>query len=191
MLEFLAKLVRFMASALSVLANWVRCRYIEAKYPGSDLTNSRLGRSVSIICTDGSKLKLINCDVGEGSLIVSDCAGTIEIADCYIGRNCVIVARDRIMIGKHSQIAEMVVIRDQNHRYSHPSLPLSEQGFDVAPISIGENVWLGAKSTVLAGSKIGDSAVIGAHALVLGEIPARTLAIGTPASVKKFICETK
>ena len=54
---------------------------------------------------------------------------------------------------------------------------------DVAPITIGNNVWIGAHATVLAGVTIGDNAVIAAGAVVNRDIPADTVAAGVPAKV--------
>lgn len=182
-----SKLVRALSRNAERVFAMLRKIYFEAKYPGCYLPSTRLDKNVTLVCTLGSKLVLKNCDIGYGTLIAADHGANLEITDAFVGRNCVIVAREKISIGAGTQIAEMVVIRDQNHRFSDATLPISEQDFDVAPISIGENVWIGAKSTILAGAVIGDGAVIGAHSLVLGDIPPRTLAVGTPAKVKRAL----
>jgi len=54
---------------------------------------------------------------------------------------------------------------------------------EVRPVVIGERCYIGARTTVLPGAVIGDDAIIGAGALVRGEIPARSLAVGNPAKV--------
>ena len=51
------------------------------------------------------------------------------------------------------------------------------------PIHVGHRVWLGRNVSVFKGANIGDEAIIGAHSIVTGEIPANTLAIGSPARV--------
>lgn len=56
-----------------------------------------------------------------------------------------------------------------------------------APVSIGNNVWIGAKAIILPGSVIGDHCVIAAGSIVTSEIPAKTLAAGIPAKVIKNI----
>lgn len=48
---------------------------------------------------------------------------------------------------------------------------------------IGDNVWFGENVTVLKGSHIGDNCIIGINSVVMGEIPARSVAAGCPAEV--------
>lgn len=92
-----------------------------------------------------------------------------------------IVSQEGIRIGSDTLIAEYVVIRDQDH--DTRTHPIRTSGFLTSPIHIGRDVWIGCKATVLRGSTIGDGAVVGAHALVKGHIPAGALAVGVPAKV--------
>lgn len=56
-----------------------------------------------------------------------------------------------------------------------------------APIEIGDDVWIGANSTVLPGVTIGSCSVIGANSLVNRDIPPFSLAYGAPARVAKSL----
>ena len=49
--------------------------------------------------------------------------------------------------------------------------------YKTAPVIIGENVWIGANSIVLRGTRIGDRSVIAAGCVVHGEIPPDTILI--------------
>lgn len=49
------------------------------------------------------------------------------------------------------------------------------------PITIGDRVWIGGRSVVLPGVRIGDEAVIGAGSIVTSDVPPRTLVAGNPA----------
>lgn len=53
------------------------------------------------------------------------------------------------------------------------------------PIIIGNDVFIGANVTVLDGVKIGDGAIIGAGAVVSKDIPAYSIAVGSPIKVVK------
>jgi len=52
-----------------------------------------------------------------------------------------------------------------------------------APITIGDNVWLGGGAIVLPGVTIGADSVIGAGSVVTKDVPAGVLAVGNPARV--------
>ena len=63
-------------------------------------------------------------------------------------------------------------------------------GLEIAkPIAVGNNVWIGAGTTVLAGVTIGDNSVIGAGSVVSRSIPANVVAVGVPCRVMRKITE--
>lgn len=128
----------------------------------------------------GAVLELHGVHVGRGCEIVAGPGSRIEIFAESIGQNSVLVAREKITIGKGTLIAEMVVIRDSNHDRRN-NAPLAEYHHRSAPINIGSNVWLAAHATVLSGVTIGDDATIGAGAVVTRDVPAASVAIGVPA----------
>jgi acetyltransferase-like isoleucine patch superfamily enzyme len=51
----------------------------------------------------------------------------------------------------------------------------------VAPIRIGNNVWIGRNALIFPGVDIGDHSVIGAGSIVTRSIPDRSVAVGNPA----------
>ena len=55
------------------------------------------------------------------------------------------------------------------------------------PITVGDNVWIGANVCVLPGVTIGDNCVIGAGSVVVKDIPANSVAVGNPCKVVKQI----
>ena len=81
------------------------------------------------------------------------------------------IAADCYIIDADHQVAKDVLIRDQKQA--------------VAPITIGDDVWIAQNVTVLKGSIIHDGAVIGAKALVKGEIPENAICVGIPTKIIK------
>lgn len=59
-----------------------------------------------------------------------------------------------------------------------------------SPVSIGNDVWIGANSIVMDGVSVGDGAIIGAGAIVTRDVPAYAVAVGSPAKVIKFRFDT-
>ena len=149
--------------------------------------NPFIGPDTLLEATDGGTIVVgRNFAIGTHGRLIARRGGKIIVGDdVLLGDGVIVVALDSINVGQGSKIAEYVVIRDQDHGIT--ASPLRDAGFETAPISIGEHVWIGAKATVLRGSSIGDHAVIGAHALVKGEIGALTVAVGVPAKTIRNI----
>lgn len=94
----------------------------------------------------------------------------------FINRGVIIAAHDSVVIDDDARLAELCSVHDTNvHQV--------EEGERVktAPVSIGRNAWIGPKAVILPGVSIGDSAVVGAGAIVTCDVPARTLFAGNPA----------
>lgn len=180
--KIISLLIRKPGNILDKCRNKIFIAYLMLKYPDCKISfNSYLEKGCQIICTSGSKLKIKNSKISKSTSVVADHGGNIEINDTFIGKNCVIRAHEKITIASNCQIAEMVVIRDQNHNFGKLNMTISEQGFSVSPIEIGDNVWLAAKSTVLAGSVIGNNTVVGANAVVRGQLDCDSVYVGVPA----------
>lgn len=62
----------------------------------------------------------------------------------------------------------------------------SEPSAHAWPVLIGDDVWLGAKATILRGVTIGNHAVVGANAVVTRDVPAWAIVGGTPATVLRY-----
>ena len=104
-------------------------------------------------------------------------------ARTIFGHHCTLAALDSLRIGEDCLLAEMVSIRDHDHRFDDLEIPIREQGAVSAPVVLGKNVWLGAKVTVLKGVTIGDNAIVGAGAVVTKDIPENAICAGVPARV--------
>jgi acetyltransferase-like isoleucine patch superfamily enzyme len=146
----------------------------------------QFGRDVVLSATDGGSIFIEEgTAIGRNTKLTAR-SGSIHIGrDVFIGDGVVITSMKQVRIGAGSQIAEYVVIRDQDHRIGEG--PVQTSGFACSPIQIGRDCWIGAKATVLRGSSIGEGSVIGAHSLVRGDIPARCVAVGVPARVLRQV----
>jgi len=90
-----------------------------------------------------------------------------------------IIATKSIRIGKECLIGARCVIIDSDfHRVCPEERRLPAQS---APVTIGDNVWLGLEALILKGVTIGDGAVIGARALVKRDVPSRALVVAPEA----------
>ncbi len=133
--------------------------------------------------------------------------GTITIGNCCsLGSDTVIHCRDRVAIGNYVLIApgvrvwdfephslameERMVEIDHTRRTLWPDFSGRARAgapfvphFPGKPVVIEDGVWVGADAIILKGSRIGRGAVIGAGAVVAGEIPPFCVAAGNPARV--------
>jgi len=101
----------------------------------------------------------------------------------YINYGTNISATSRVTIGANCAIGQYSIIMDNDYH----SLNDHRAGGRVEPITIEDNVWMGARVIVLRGSHIGNGAVIGANSLVNGYIPPNALAAGSPAKVIRYL----
>jgi len=111
--------------------------------------------------------------------------GRIVIGDgVLININVLIASVNLIEIGPNTMIANGSVITDANHRFDDPTRPLTLQGFvSKGPTTIGRDCWLGANVVVTSGVTIGERCVIGANSVVTSDLPAFSIAAGSPAKV--------
>jgi len=131
------------------------------------------------------------CVLGENLLLAPGRDGMIALGDeSTINRGSVLVASERITIGKRVAIAEYVSIRDQEHVHI-PGKGVREQGFTVAPVEIGDFSWIGRNSYLGPGTKIGRSCIVGANSVVRGEFPDGVLIAGAPAKIKRHLSQEK
>ena len=145
-------------------------------------------------------------DFGEGLTTGINCR-----FDCFAGNNSSskklifgkdvqlndyvhIVAMDNVTIGDNVLMASHVFISDNSHgsykgddNDTNPNTPPIQREYATAPVSIGDNTWIGEGVMIMPGVNIGKGCVIGAHSIVNKSIPDYSIAVGSPAKViKKF-----
>ena len=105
----------------------------------------------------------------------------------YANFNLVILDGAKVTFGDNVFIAPNCGF----HTAGHPIDPVERnKGLEYArPITVGNNVWIGASVTVLPGVTIGDNCVIGAGSVVTKDITAGSVAVGNPCRVIRKIDE--
>ena len=108
-------------------------------------------------------------------------------SNVYIGSNVGIFERTIINPSDEVHIGDNVGIGGEVMIWTHGAWLDVMQGFpsDFGPVKIGNNVWLPARSIVLPNVEIGDNTVIGIGSIVNKNIPAGSLAAGSPCKVLK------
>jgi acetyltransferase-like isoleucine patch superfamily enzyme len=130
--------------------------------PGHD-TSLKFGRSVKLFRDVGFFLD------GDGATVAIG-------ARTYLNERIRITCKRSVEIGEDCAIAWDVWITDTDYH--------SLDGADpIAPVSIGDHVWIGARSAILKGVDIGTDAVVAAGSVVTKDVPARALVAGNPARV--------
>lgn len=105
----------------------------------------------------------------------------------FANHNCQILDGGKVVFGNHVFIAPNCLFTTAEHALDPEQ---RNEGLEIAlPITVGNNVWIGAGTTVLGGVTIGDNTVIGAGSVVTKDIPANVIAVGVPCRVLREITE--
>ena len=120
-----------------------------------------------------------------GTRVVGDYHNIVLHRNAEINDGCYLLAKDKIEIGRNSTLGYRVTVltsADPNG----PQNALSTLYPPVkAPVIIGNDVWVGANSTILPGVTIGDFCVVAAGSVVTKDVPSGSLVAGVPATIKK------
>ncbi len=165
-------------------------KYSIADHLRGALFGTHLDRHGIVVVSPGSPFpKVVN---NGGSIVTGNChffngvrlevykGATLTIGNgTYINRNSVVIAVGSVKIGKNCRIAWDVVIMDSD---LHP-VDENEQPIVSQPVVIEDNVWIGCRSIVLKGVRIGEGAIVAAGSVVTKNVPARVIVAGVPARV--------
>ncbi|SER06266.1 maltose O-acetyltransferase [Lentzea xinjiangensis] len=136
---------------------------------------------------DGEVLKRLFGSIGEGSWVMPrlQCDYGYQIhlgANSFLNYDAILMDCATITIGDDVSIGPRAQLLTALHPIEDHEA--RRQRFETAaPITIGDNVWLGGGVIVCAGVTVGDNAVIGAGSVVTRDIPPRVLAAGNPCRV--------
>ncbi len=102
-----------------------------------------------------------------------------------ISESCFISACNRLVIEENVGISPNVMIIDNSRRLGDISRPSKEQDLKIGEVRIGADSWIAYGACVLPNVTIGRHCIIGALSVVNRDIPAYSLAVGSPARVVK------
>lgn len=113
-----------------------------------------------------------------------DYGSNIYLGDkVFINYDCIILDVCRVTIGNNVLIGPRVCITAATHPLDKDTrISGLEYG---APVTICDNVWLGAGVTINPGVTIGENSVIGSGSVVTRDVPANSVAVGVPCRVIK------
>lgn len=101
-------------------------------------------------------------------------------------------AVESVTIGNDVIFASYIFISDHSHGRSRVDIPYKYQPLtDVSPVVIGRGCWISEHVVVMPGVSIGEYSIVGANSVVTTNIPARSIAVGSPARVIKEWSESK
>lgn len=159
----------------------LRARLLGLVHPGLKVGGfAEIGGRCRVLVERGGRVVLRDrVTIGDGVTLGATTGALLELGErSVVGQYCTIAARDRIVIGPRTMIAEHVSIRDHDH---DPDLPPTTGAALIDPVQIGCDVWIAAKATVVRGTTIGDRAVIAANSVVTSDVEADCVVGGVPA----------
>lgn len=138
--------------------------------------NVRVGRDVHMMATRDCPIRLSTFPSAErwGSIEVGDYS--IVLPGVRMASALSIVAGSNCMFASRCYISDA----DWHDLYDRTSAPGG-----TGRVVLGSNVWIGDSAIVCKGVTIGDNSVVGAGAVVAGDIPENSIAVGNPARVVK------
>lgn len=128
------------------------------------------------------KFSLGDYSVIESFACINNAVGDVVIGDhTRIGLHNTVIGP--VKIGNHVNLAQGITITALNHNFKNADKRIDEQGISTAPVTIGDDIWIGANAVVLPGVTIGDHSVVAAGAVVTKDVPPRSLVAGVPARI--------
>lgn len=100
-----------------------------------------------------------------------------------LGFHCEIFSGSRVEVGRGGLFAAYTYLVGGGHEFERTDLAVLDQPRTSRGITLGHDVWLGTGVKVLDGVRLGDHVVVGAGAVVTGDLPNGSVAVGMPARV--------
>ena len=132
------------------------------------------------------KFSLGDYSVVESYSCINNAVGDVIIGDhTRIGLHNTVIGP--VKIGNNVNLAQGITVTALNHNFTDPDKRIDEQGVSTNPVTIEDDIWIGANAVILPGVSIGHHSVVAAGAVVTKDVPAHTLVAGVPAKIIKEI----
>lgn len=132
------------------------------------------------------KFSLGDYSVIESFACINNAVGDVIIGDhTRIGLHNTIIGP--VTIGSHVNLAQGITVTALNHNFEDSDKRIDEQGVSTTPVTIEDDIWIGANAVILPGVTIGNHSVVAAGAVVTKDIPPHSLVAGVPAKIIKQI----
>jgi acetyltransferase-like isoleucine patch superfamily enzyme len=152
--------------------------WFSRKFTGHGIIVVTGARPFPKVINKGGEIHAGNCQFYEGVRLEIGKKAILQIGNgTYLNRNTIVVAETSVEIGKDCLIAWDVVIMDSD---LHPILG---KVMENKPVIIEDNVWIGCRTIILKGVRIGRGAIVAAGSVVTKDIPAYAIAAGVPARI--------
>lgn len=180
------KLARWLYMRGPRISSRLRKRWVLLRNPQADIRFTEpvyLGPGFSLHMPDGGTFV---CGPGvefrRGFRAEIGPEGRVEIGTGTVFTYDVIIqCSTSITIGERGVFAQATMLVDGSHRFRDLDRPVLAQGYDFRPITIGDDVSVMAKCTIIA--DLGERVFVGANSVVTRPIPAYSVAAGVPARV--------
>jgi acetyltransferase-like isoleucine patch superfamily enzyme len=108
----------------------------------------------------------------------------LRIGDfCAFGDGTFLTASGGITLGNHVATGPDAKIWSVNHRYEDPDTPWMKQGYELKPVFIEDDVWIGAAAFIKPGVRIGRGAIISGGTVLSKSVPPFAIVAGNPGRV--------
>lgn len=132
----------------------------------------------------GCFVKEVGCNNVFQSLLWITTPKSVTIgSNCNFARGVYIAGGGGVTVGNWVGLGPDVKIWSVNHRFTDPDTPWMQQGWDLKPVVIEDDVWIGAAAFVMPGVTIGKGAIVSACAVVGKSVPPYAIVAGNPGRV--------
>lgn len=156
-----------------------RCRRYNATAPTETDRRERLLRELfGEVRGDAVVEPPFRCDYGYN----------VGVGDEFFANyGCVFLDAAPVAFGENCLLGPGVHVYTSTHPIDPDERAAGRESAD--PVTVGDDVWIGGRAVITPGVEVGDGAVVAAGAVVVDDVPARTIVGGNPAEVIREIDE--